>query len=206
MDNSGYIYIIENTANDKCYVGQTADPTRREKQHFRQSSRGQTALKNAMSKYGKDCFSFTLLEKCNDPAALNEREIYWIKKLNSRSPHGYNMCEGGFGRGRILTKEHRQKLSVSKKGSLNPNFGKSEIVNNINWMRQNGIHPWKDKTHSEITKLKISETLKNKTHCKRGHEFTAENTAIIKRTGQRLCRECHRARGRKSYRNKQRGV
>jgi hypothetical protein len=33
---------------------------------------------------------------------------------------------------------------------------------------------------------------KRKTHCQRGHEFTPENT-IIRRSGYRKCRECHRA-------------
>lgn len=39
------------------------------------------------------------------------------------------------------------------------------------------------------------EKRRNKTHCKRGHEFTAENTYIDKR-GSRICRECVNAKGR----------
>lgn len=35
----------------------------------------------------------------------------------------------------------------------------------------------------------------NKTHCSRGHEFTAENT--FEHQGRRRCRECDRMRGRK---------
>ena len=34
-----------------------------------------------------------------------------------------------------------------------------------------------------------------KTHCKFGHEYTAANTAVLK-TGERLCRTCHRERAR----------
>lgn len=34
-----------------------------------------------------------------------------------------------------------------------------------------------------------------KTHCKFGHEFTPENTALLK-AGERLCRTCHRERAR----------
>lgn len=37
---------------------------------------------------------------------------------------------------------------------------------------------------------------REKTHCMRGHEFTAENTIIKPKTGFRACRECHNARRR----------
>lgn len=32
------------------------------------------------------------------------------------------------------------------------------------------------------------------THCKRGHEFTPENTKIVRYNGQRLCRACMKIR------------
>lgn len=38
-----------------------------------------------------------------------------------------------------------------------------------------------------------------KTHCKSGHEFTPENTAILSATGERRCRSCMRVRDRKRY-------
>lgn len=37
-----------------------------------------------------------------------------------------------------------------------------------------------------------------KTHCFRGHEFTAENTYVVRTTGHRQCRECRRIRRRRS--------
>lgn len=40
-----------------------------------------------------------------------------------------------------------------------------------------------------------------KTHCKHGHEFTPENTAIIGPRKQRRCRECHRNYNRKRQNN-----
>lgn len=33
-----------------------------------------------------------------------------------------------------------------------------------------------------------------KTHCKRGHKFTKENTYIVKKTGARQCKKCNKAR------------
>lgn|GEM_PF-6629198 len=40
----------------------------------------------------------------------------------------------------------------------------------------------------------MSEANKAKTHCKRGHEFTTENTYIIPSTGSRCCRACDKAK------------
>jgi hypothetical protein len=42
-----------------------------------------------------------------------------------------------------------------------------------------------------------------RTHCPKGHEYTAENT-FVKTGGWRECRTCYRARNRAYYRRKQR--
>ena len=49
-------------------------------------------------------------------------------------------------------------------------------------------------THKENMADKIKKnrcTMKNKTHCPKGHEYTKENTYISK-NGARHCRECHK--------------
>ena len=33
-----------------------------------------------------------------------------------------------------------------------------------------------------------------KTHCVNGHEFSPENTCVVKKTGARVCRQCTRDR------------
>lgn len=47
-------------------------------------------------------------------------------------------------------------------------------------------------THTENVLIGISPSAINarKTHCKHGHEFTPENTAVSPRTGERTCRKC----------------
>lgn len=40
----------------------------------------------------------------------------------------------------------------------------------------------------------------NKTHCKNGHEFNAENTYIAPRSGNRMCRTCKSERNAERYR------
>jgi hypothetical protein len=47
-----------------------------------------------MASTGLDNFQFEVIEKV-DNDLLNEREKYWISKLHSLAPNGYNLSEGG---------------------------------------------------------------------------------------------------------------
>jgi hypothetical protein len=55
--------------------------------------------------------------------------------------------------------------------------------------------------HGSFAKAVAANAIRQRaqTHCKRGHEFTPENTHVNKR-GSRVCRECSRARFREQYR------
>ena len=50
----------------------------------------------AISKYGADNFKFRVIEECSDDN-VNERETYWINKLDSCGKSGYNITLGGEG-------------------------------------------------------------------------------------------------------------
>lgn len=96
----GYIYAISNSINEKVYVGQTIYPIeKRFAQHKAASKRDSAIQKSklykAMHKYGCDKFNVSLIEECSDDC-LNDREIYWIKKLDSFN-RGYNATRGGEG-------------------------------------------------------------------------------------------------------------
>lgn len=83
------IYKITNLINNKIYVGQDKNNN-----SFYLGSG--TAIKNAIKKYGKENFKKDILETCSDCNELNEKEIYWIDKLNSRDKEiGYNISKGG---------------------------------------------------------------------------------------------------------------
>lgn len=90
------IYKITNTLNGKCYIGQSVDIYKRWAEHksnWMQSSQRNKCLYRAFRKYGIDNFTFEILQKCKKDK-LDEREEYWIKKLNSFHG-GYNMNSGG---------------------------------------------------------------------------------------------------------------
>lgn len=103
-----YIYSITNLENQKLYVGKTTQPNPydRWKQHL-QLARSKNNLNEnnsahsmpiirAISKYGADNFKFRVLEECADDK-VNEREIYWIERLNAYGKNGYNVTLGGDG-------------------------------------------------------------------------------------------------------------
>jgi hypothetical protein len=102
-----YIYSITNLENNKPYVGKTEKPNPydRWKQHlqlarsFNNLQENNSALSmyilRAMNKHGADNFKFRVIEECPDEI-VNERETYWIDKLDSCN-NGYNITLGGEG-------------------------------------------------------------------------------------------------------------
>lgn len=92
------IYKITNKVNNKIYIGQSRDIQKRWKEHklscFNENVSDYESKKNkAFRKYGLDNFTFEIIEEI-EIEKLNEREIYWIEKLNSVSD-GYNTSNGG---------------------------------------------------------------------------------------------------------------
>lgn len=89
----GYIYVITNKINGKQYVGQTArDVETRFLEHCSEK-KGYSKLHNAIQKYGWQNFYVETLEEI-PLSDLNEREVYWINKLQTRDK-GYNIAIGG---------------------------------------------------------------------------------------------------------------
>lgn len=68
----------------------------------------------AIRKYGLKNFKVEILEECETPEQLNEREIFWISTLNTKSPNGYNLTDGGEGmHGFKYNEETRAKISTN---------------------------------------------------------------------------------------------
>lgn len=92
------IYKIENSINNKVYIGQSTNIEKRFAQHkspYEQERFSDKPLYKAFSKYGIQNFNFEVLEEC-DIEKLNEKECYWIKKYNSLCHEfGYNIRSGG---------------------------------------------------------------------------------------------------------------
>lgn len=53
---------------------------------------------NAIKKYGIENFKIEVLEYVENNYILEEKEIYWIKKLDTYGKNGYNASKGGDGK------------------------------------------------------------------------------------------------------------
>ena len=84
------IYKIENKINGKIYIGQSINIERRWSEHCRKSKK--SLISKAISEFGRQNFSFQILEECKKEE-LNEKESFYIFKLNSVVPYGYNVRE-----------------------------------------------------------------------------------------------------------------
>lgn len=91
------IYIIKNTVNDKCYIGQSVDYKTRFRKHCEVAKRNnfkyKSYLYNAMNELGIEHFYVELLE--SQVENYNERERFYIKEFNTLRPNGYNLAAGG---------------------------------------------------------------------------------------------------------------
>ena len=76
------IYKIENQKTGKCYIGQTTNPERREKEHFTHSSNDR--LRQAIRHEGATQFSFKVIERVKGREA-NRREAHWIAYYRERA-------------------------------------------------------------------------------------------------------------------------
>lgn len=88
------IYKITNLINGKVYIGQSVHPNRRWIEHKQYAMNGidDYPIHQAIRKYGKENFTFEILEEVED---YNEEEKRLIKVYNSLVPNGYNICPGG---------------------------------------------------------------------------------------------------------------
>ena len=104
------IYYILDRTNGEGYVGQTKNKLKtRISHHIKYNN---SYLGNAIKLHGWENFSVFVLEECESPDELNEREMYWIKTLHTKSPNGYNMTDGGdTPKGRVASDKERELRS-----------------------------------------------------------------------------------------------
>lgn len=161
----GFIYVITNKVNNKQYVGQTRQSiSKRFAEHIyasKQSTPPQTISK-AIKKYSPKNFIVEQLEEC-DNELLDEKEIYWIKQLDTYNC-GYNETRGGqynFAIGIPIVLVDVITLQVQKRyDSMSDgirDFG-SHIIECCNHKKKhlkNGIIAYTEKEYNNFTKEQL---------------------------------------------------
>lgn len=168
------IYMIENILNGKFYIGKTVKTVEeRFKQHIRCAKRGvNRKLYDAMNHYGIDQFVFYVIEdNIQSEDVLNEREKYWITKLNAIE-NGYNMAEGGDGGASIVPKHWDENHHANFYDYLY-NRGGRELISKR--MKEN--NPMKGRKHTKESREKMSQS-KEKYKEIYSQKFSGENNPM----------------------------
>lgn len=100
-EDTGFIYIIKNFANDKIYIGKTErDVQKRFTEHLTESRAKNSAtynycLSRAIRKYGEQAFDFAILAENVPLDKLDLIEAHYIDMYQSNNPDiGYNISKG----------------------------------------------------------------------------------------------------------------
>ena len=89
-----FVYQIKSLNNGKSYIGITSNFKRRMGQHLSFQDKG-SLIDQAIQLDGKDKFTYEIIDEADTYEEVYEKEKYYIKKLNTRFPNGYNKTAGG---------------------------------------------------------------------------------------------------------------
>ena len=109
--------------SSKIYIGQTRNFNKRIEFYRNLRCKKQSKLFNSLKKYGYENHKIEILEIC-EIAELNDKECYYIKKLNTfETSHGLNLTSGGL-QNTIMSEETKKKISFGRIGQKHHFFGK----------------------------------------------------------------------------------
>lgn len=151
ISTRGIIYLIQNQYDMKNYVGKTINTFNKRYcggKWWRNDKNkpSNILLYRTVQKYGHEQFKVFILEDgLTNRDLIKEREKYWANKLNSYSPHGYNIRECGEGgefygpvgvEGKIKGRQKRIKKYLIKDINTQEII---EINDLVNWSKENKI-------------------------------------------------------------------
>ena len=136
-----WIYKITNIQNNKVYIGQTIRPVQdRFNRHLNDALHNviDSHFARAIRKYGKDSFSWEVIDTANTQEELTIKERYWIQYYNSVK-EGYNetnaisKCGGNTYQSKTEKEMEviKEKIRQTKIGTKNPMAKKIKRTNII---------------------------------------------------------------------------
>ncbi|WP_431030121.1 GIY-YIG nuclease family protein [Lysinibacillus sp. LZ02] len=114
------IYKITNKLNGKSYIGQT---TRNVRARIAEHKYKKSLVGKAILEFGEGNFKVEKLESCKTLEELNEREAYWIQKMDTIQPKGYNkaIVDSKFGKNNGFFGKSHSNLTIINNQSNQPN-------------------------------------------------------------------------------------
>ena len=157
MKQSG-IYKI--TINGKAYVGLSKTIKRRYNYHSRALKDNKHLNKHLQAAYNiHGTFTFEVIEEC-EPKILQEREVFWIDKLQARNrEYGYNMLEGGAATP-IMAGENNPMYGRRLAGSENGMYGRKHSPETLKKIAKavSDVHKGRKQTASHKAAMSVSAT------------------------------------------------
>lgn len=189
---TGVIYCIKNLMNGKLYIGQTSKTLeRRLRIHITDAKRHRMKIGSVLQEFGVENFEGGVVEFVYADTSdelerlLDEREIYWIKELNSRE-NGYNDTDGGKGcPGRATAEETRAKIALANMAENNGMFGTKWSEEKRESMRELMLGPNNHnygKPLSDEVKAKLSDALRGRVISTETREQISATLTGIKRS------------------------
>lgn len=166
------IYKVTNIVDNKTYVGKTKNGIESRKlkhiSSLNTKSKKHYKLYEAIKEHGISNFEWEVIDSAVTDAELNEKEMKWIKQLNTIFPNGYNLNQGGLGNkgykhskesiekisrnnywlgrpgvnvGKKFSEEHRRKLSEAKIGKPNNIVYTEEVIKKLSEQKLGDKNP-----------------------------------------------------------------
>lgn len=140
------IYLISCAATGMKYVGQhkSSNIVRYWNQNVAAALRGTNCkprLYNAIKKYGPTSFHIQILKAVDTQAEADLCEREFIKSLNTKSPNGYNLTDGGQYVQSGLTEESIAKIRAALKGNTHTLGRKHSALARLNMSKAQQGHP-----------------------------------------------------------------
>lgn len=185
------IYKITNLINGKCYIGQSVHIERRWQEHLQPSADSVIAM--AIKKYGKDNFSFEVLEEVEleDIIVLDELEEMYIALNNSIVPNGYNIMERSEGQYTTFSKFNKEQFNEIVNLIQNSSLTFEEIAKKYSLNRRTITRINQGQTH-KIYNLTypLRDTIKEK------QDYFCIDCGVLITHGATRCDKCSRVASR----------
>lgn len=186
------IYGITSLFDSRLYVGSTKNFRKRYREHNQQlqnKKHSSQKLQRFYNKYGKGHLSFAIIEKC-DIELLSKREQYWIDLLGSYiKGFNCNPVSGGLiglkrtkkwnkniskaNKGKILSEEHKAKLSVAGKNR------KDDIASYLPKNQRGSLHPRSKLNENQILEIRRKYKYREYSYAKLADEYFVSKRTII---------------------------
>lgn len=173
----GIIYKATNLLNNKVYVGRTLwTLQKRIRRHIEDSKNPKWYFHEEIAEYGIANFKFEVIEDNVPENQLDDREIFWIAKLDTfylNNPLGYNMTTGGQNSGgmkrklsdvdiakikELLTTTDIPIVDISRQLNV-PMFAVYDLNLGKTWVDSNAVYPLRKNTACRLTQEKFDKSV-----------------------------------------------